>query len=260
MDASAVRSFAAIGDSFTEGMGDELPDGTPRGWADFVAMALAAHAREPIGYANLAIRGRKLGPILDEQLDAAIALRPQLLSMNGGGNDMMRPKISIQETSGRLEAAVDKVLAAGPTMLMLSGANPSRNLPGGRLMRKRGDALSDAVAVWAARKDGVVYVDNWHDESIEDLAYWSPDKLHLNALGHTRVASNVLHGLGVPVPASWGVDEVEDAIAHGNRPGAITYYREFVLPWIGRRLTGRSSGDGRVAKRATLMLIEPLAL
>ena len=36
-----VASYAAIGDSFTEGMGDELPDGTPRGWADLVALGLA---------------------------------------------------------------------------------------------------------------------------------------------------------------------------------------------------------------------------
>ena len=38
------HSYAAIGDSFTEGVGDELPDGTVRGWADFVALGLAEHA------------------------------------------------------------------------------------------------------------------------------------------------------------------------------------------------------------------------
>src|SRR3546814_8228199 len=68
-------------------------------WADLVALGLALAAREhdgqaapsgaaPFGYANLAIRGRLLGPIIDEQLDAAIALRPDLLSLNGGGNDI----------------------------------------------------------------------------------------------------------------------------------------------------------------------------
>jgi hypothetical protein len=30
-----------------------------------------------------------------------------------------------------------------------------------------------------------------------------------------------------------------------------------VLPWIGRRLTGRSSGDGREAKIATLTPVDP---
>jgi hypothetical protein len=29
-----------------------------------------------------------------------------------------------------------------------------------------------------------------------------------------------------------------------------------VLPWIGRRLTGRSSGDGREPKRPTLLPVE----
>ena len=34
-------SYIAIGDSFSEGYGDEGPDGVPRGWADFVALGLA---------------------------------------------------------------------------------------------------------------------------------------------------------------------------------------------------------------------------
>ena len=33
--------YVAIGDSFTEGVGDEYPDGTPRGWADRLAEKLA---------------------------------------------------------------------------------------------------------------------------------------------------------------------------------------------------------------------------
>src|SRR6478672_6230134 len=97
--APTVGSYAAIGDSFTEGMGDELPDGSPRGWADLVALGLAAahaaahrsHAATgadgtpavPFGYANLAIRGRLLGPILAEQFGPALALRPELLTING---------------------------------------------------------------------------------------------------------------------------------------------------------------------------------
>ena len=110
MSASEARgpafgSYAAIGDSFTEGMGDERPDGAPRGWADLVAAALAHAAGEPIGYANLAIRGRLLAPILDDQLPAAMALRPQLLSINGGGNDILRPRVSIGAVADRLVAA-----------------------------------------------------------------------------------------------------------------------------------------------------------
>ncbi|MEF3402594.1 SGNH/GDSL hydrolase family protein [Agromyces sp. CCNWLW203] len=245
------HSYAAIGDSFTEGVGDELPDGSVRGWADFVAIGLAAAAREPIGYANLAIRGRKLGPIIDEQLDPAIALRPELLSFNGGGNDMLRPRMDEQVTASRFRDAIERIRAEGIHVLMLSGANPTDHLPMGKVFDARGARLTAAL-VDLADRPGVTFVDNFNDLGLRDIRYWSPDKLHLNALGHARVASNVLTGLGVPVPAEWGVEEVAAAPAGPKSRNTAAYYREFVLPWIGRRLTGRSSGDGRTAKRPTL--------
>ena len=138
-------SYVAIGDSFTEGVGDVLPDGRVRGWADLVAVGLGAAADEPVRYANLAIRGRKLGPIVGEQLDAAIAMSPQLLSINGGGNDIMRPRVSIDDIAEKTARAVGKAADAGIHVLLLSGANPSDNLPGGRSVQRRGDELAVRV-------------------------------------------------------------------------------------------------------------------
>ena len=249
-------SYIAIGDSFTEGVGDELPDGRTRGWADFVAVGLAAASPEPVLYANLAIRGRKLAPLLSEQLSPAIAQLPQVISLNGGGNDIMRPKVSIQSVVTMLESAANSVTEAGIHMLMLSGANPSRHLPLGAVMRKRGDELDSAVRALFPRAN-MTFVDNWADEGLGDIRYWSSDKLHLNALGHARVASNVLTALGVAVPAEWGVEEVANAPAGPRSRNTVAYYREYVLPWIGRRLTGRSSGDGRTAKIPTLTPVDP---
>ncbi|SIO09727.1 SGNH/GDSL hydrolase family protein [Agromyces cerinus] len=250
------HSYAAIGDSFTEGVGDELPDGSVRGWADFVALGLAAAAREPIGYANLAIRGRKLGPIIDEQLAPAIALRPELLSFNGGGNDMLRPRMDEQVTASHFRDAIERIRGAGIHVLMLSGANPTDHIPMGKVFDARGARLTAAL-VDLADRPGVTFVDNFNDQGLRDIRYWSPDKLHLNALGHARVASNVLTGLGIAVPVEWGVEEVAAAPAGPKSRNTAAYYREFVLPWIGRRITGRSSGDGRVAKRATLEALAP---
>ncbi len=248
-------SFIAIGDNFTEGVGDDLPDGRQRGWADFVALGLAQATTEPVRYANLAIRGRKLGPILSEQLEPAIAQHPQLVSLNGGGNDIMRPRVTIESVARQLIDAADRVAASGSRMMLLSGANPSRHLPMGGLLRKRGDELAVAVRDLLPR-DGVLFVDNWADESLEDLRYWSDDRLHLNALGHARVASNVLTALDVPVPAEWGVADGEAAPAGAASRRTADYYRRYVLPWIGRRLTGRSSGDGRTAKIAELTIVD----
>ncbi|MBN9188474.1 MAG: SGNH/GDSL hydrolase family protein, partial [Microbacterium sp.] len=95
---ASVR-FVAIGDSFTEGVGDELPDGRVRGWADLVAQGWADAAGEPIEYANLAIRGKLIQPIVDEQLEPALALKPTHLSFNGGGNVMLRPRTSVSHVA-----------------------------------------------------------------------------------------------------------------------------------------------------------------
>jgi lysophospholipase L1-like esterase len=254
------HSYVAVGDSFTEGVGDELPDGRVRGWADFVALGLAMAASDsgtpPVSYANLAIRGRKLGPLIDEQLAPAIAMKPELLSINGGGNDIMRPRVAIASIARQLDDAVDAAVSAGIHVLLLSGANPSAHLPLGSLIRKRGEQLAVAVRAHYPR-DGVTFVDNWADQTLEDIRYWSPDKLHLGPLGHVRVASNVLQALDVPVPAEWGVEAVADDTVSARARNSAAYYRQYVIPWIGRRLTRRSSGDGRTAKIATLQPVDP---
>ncbi|MGY6498834.1 MAG: SGNH/GDSL hydrolase family protein [Microcella sp.] len=254
MTATSVpRTYAAIGDSFSEGMGDELADGTPRGWADLVALGFAHAAGAPVGYANFAIRGRLLGPILAEQLQPAIDLGPELLTINGGGNDIMRPRISMAATADRLVSAAERASDAGIRAVIVSGANPTRHIPMGPVFQRRGDELAVAVADRiAASRAGVGFVDNWSDPALTELRYWSIDRLHLNSLGHARVAANVLAELSVPVPPADGPNELDV-----ERPRTAEYWREYVLPWIGRRLTGRSSGDGRTAKRPTLEPIAP---
>ncbi len=243
-----IYSYAAIGDSYSEGMGDERPDGTPRGWTDLVAAGLAQAAGGTIGYANLAIRGRLLAPILDDQLPAALALQPELLSINGGGNDILRPSVSIEAVADRLVGAAERALATVPRVMIVSGGDPTQHLPFGAVFSRRGNELALAVENRLAGTD-VLFVDNWSDPRLPDLRYWSIDRLHLNAQGHALAAANVLSALGVAVVASPDAPDAGDAL---ERPRTAEYWRRYVLPWIGRRLTGRSSGDHRQAKRAAL--------
>ena len=243
-------SYAAIGDSFAEGMGDELADGTPRGWADLVARGLALASNAPVGYANLAVRGRLLDHLLSEQLEPAIALRPDLLSISGGNNDIIRPRVSIAANSARIEAAIDRAVANGIHVVFVTVANMTRNLPLGHLVEARGNEFARNIQAWSS-KEHVTVVDNWFDERLVDLRFWAPDKLHLNTAGHERVAANVLAALGVPAP------ELPELSAPSTvHVSKVAYWRDYVLPWIGRRVTGRSSGDGRHAKRATLEPVE----
>src|SRR6476469_2446101 len=114
--------YVAIGDSFTEGVGDELPDGTVRGWADLVAEGLAGKAGgEPVHYANLAVRGRLLDSIVRDQVPAALGLTPAptLVTFNGGGNDVMRPGVELRQLLELTELAVRQVADAGVRLVLL---------------------------------------------------------------------------------------------------------------------------------------------
>jgi len=245
--------YVAIGDSFSEGVGDELPDGTVRGWADLVAQGWAASAGVTIAYANLAIRGKLIRPIVAEQLERALALHPTHLSFNGGGNDMLRPRTHIETIADAFSTVLRRCDDEGVQLILLSGANPSARLPLGGLVQRRGDLLSEAVVARVADRPDVTRALNWPDAELSTPGYWSADRLHMNARGHHRVAARVLQSLGERAPQEWW--SLPDAGASGPRGAA--YYREFVAPWVRRRLTGRSSGDGRPPKHADWVQIAP---
>ena len=241
--------FVAIGDRFTEGVGDALPDGSMRGWADLVAAGLAADGGG-IHYANLAIRGRLITPIVADQLEHALALdpAPTMLSFNGGGNDMLRPSFGVAGVMARAQTVVDRCADQGVNLLILTGGDPTVRLPRGRTIKARGDEFLEATIEFAARHPHVTFVDNWSDQELRRAPYWSPDRLHLGPLGHARVAARVLTALGVDTPLPRADDAAD------TRPGAAAearYWARYVLPWLARRAVRRSSGHGRSAKYGT---------
>jgi lysophospholipase L1-like esterase len=169
---------------------------------------------------------------------------PTLISLNGGGNDMMRRGADVMRLVRLIEGAIERCDAAGVRLMVLSGADPSDHLPLGRVLRRRAEQLTAAVQELTARH-GVLLVDCFNDTELRRAGYWSADRLHLNAAGHRRVAGLVLAALGV-ADAEHRLDE-NAAAARGLLVHA-RYYRQHVLPWVVRRVRGRSSGDGRAAK------------
>ncbi|WP_294943516.1 SGNH/GDSL hydrolase family protein [Microbacterium laevaniformans] len=247
--------FVAVGDSFTEGVGDERPDGSVRGWADLTAQGWADSRGESIQYANLAIRGKLIWPIVAQQLEPALALKPTHLSFNGGGNDMLRPRTSVGHIADAFSQVLRRCDEEGVTLILLSGANPSAQLPMSRLIQRRGDLMSDAVVQRIAERPDVVRALNWPDAELSDPSFWSQDRLHMNSRGHHRVAARVLDALGERVPDGWWtMPEIPDVVRLAQRE----YVREHLGPWVRRRLTGTSSGDGRQPKfGGTWMQVDP---
>jgi lysophospholipase L1-like esterase len=250
---STVR-YVAIGDSFTEGVGDEPEPGVVRGWADLVAQGWADATGAPVEYANLAIRGKLAQPILDEQLEPALALKPTHLSFNGGGNDMLRPRTPLTRLADAFAHVLRRCDEEGVTLILLSGGNPSGQLPLGGLGQRRGDQLSALVEARFAARDDLVRAYNWPDRELAAPSFWAPDRLHLNSRGHHRVAARVLTALGLePRPAWWDAADLPETV----RLPRAQYVREHLGPWVRRRLTGTSSGDGREPKYPAFVTVAP---
>jgi len=267
-------SYIAIGDSVTEGLDDPYPgqatdsDIRYRGWADRLAEVMTARriARglAALEYANLAIRGKLLPAIIEEQLPSAIAQKPDLISLIGGGNDVLRPNADIFAITDKLEAAVIEIRTAGIEVLLGTGFKA-----GGKLAWTRGRTGQLNSFVWSiARRHGAYVMDTWGVKSLYDYQMFAEDIIHPNSIGHSRMTNAALVGLGLaPITADWDVmlppPEPQPLDPTSRVPTAwqprvqslkedARWAKEFAGPWIERRLRGRSSGDGRTAKYPTL--------
>ncbi|SDY20187.1 Lysophospholipase L1 [Micromonospora pattaloongensis] len=246
-------SFVAVGDSFTEGMDDAYPDGTYRGWADLVATALAAQAGPDFGYANLAIRGRLFPSVVAEQVPAALAMRPDLISFAAGGNDVLRRNFDAYALMERFDAVVGELRATGADVLLFRFADVMARLPGQRIVAPRVAILNKAVGETAERH-GAILVDLFADDAFLHPLLWSRDRLHMSEHGHRRVAARVLTALGVECDPEWLLVPPKPAPTPwlAARGADLRWAGEHLAPWIKRRLTGRSSGDTVTAKRPVL--------
>lgn len=250
------QRYVALGDSFTEGVGDPLPDGNMRGWADLVATALSTRAHG-MQYANLAIRGRRFNRVVAEQVSAALEMRPDLVSFAAGGNDLLRPGFDLQPMLARFERVVEAFRDAGADVVVFKFADLSRRLPLRRVLRRRIAAMNDAVADVGERY-GAHVVDMFADPVLDDPRAWSDDRLHLSELGHRRVAADVLAALGLE--GSDARPTASAPVLRSSWPAAraadLRWAYAYLGPWMHRRVTGRSSGDGRVPKRPQLMPLD----
>jgi len=253
------KRLVSLGDSFTEGVGDEdltSPNGV-RGWADRTAAQLAT--RDPgFRYANLAIRGKLLGQVLAEQLGPALDLEPDLVTLYAGGNDLMRPKVDIDALMVGYEEAVARIRATGAELVLFTGVDGVEDALFRRI-RGRVAIYNEHVRGIAARH-GAHLVDMWAMRQLRDRRLWAPDRLHLNDLGHQEVALAVLDSLGAPhsfTPVELGPRAVLSS--RERRSENLRWGKEHAVPWLRRRFKGESSGDALTPKRPTLEPVDSAA-
>jgi lysophospholipase L1-like esterase len=249
--------YVAIGDSTTEGLEDPSPDGLGYlGFADRLAARLARD-QPSLLYANLGIRGRKMHRIRDEQLEPALALKPDLVSIVGGINDILRPRCDLAAVADHLEQMVAALSAGGATVLGMTFPDAARIMPAARPARGRILAFNANVRSVAARHR--MLVADLERRGVVDQRLWSIDRLHANSAGHARIAAALAQALGLePDEDPWAplppADPVPRRVALRREAAWI---RRHMAPWLIRRARGVSSGDGRSAKRPRLTPVLP---
>ena len=280
MGGDGELRLVCVGDSFTEGMSDERrPDGEYRGWADRTAEALARRHADAdaaagtgtgtgtgtvVRYANLAVRGKVLDQVVAEQLGPALRLSPTLTTFHAGPNDVLRRGTDLADLCRRYDTAVARVVEGSEDVLLFTSIGRAGGQ--GRLaawLAARFSHFNDNVREVASRR-GALLVDLEPVDVLTDRRLWDLDRLHLDADGHARVAAAVLEALGVDRPGLLGgepgwwrepLPEASTVARHVALAADVVWARRHLVPWLGRRLTGRSSGDGRVAKDPALRVV-----
>jgi lysophospholipase L1-like esterase len=249
------KRFIALGDSMTEGMCDEIIDGNYRGWADRVADVFAQTTPE-FTYVNLAVRGKLLSQVIDDQIPIALKYASEkstLISFHAGANDVIRPNYQPAVAKARYRDAVEMLSKSGATVLLFTVIDKVEGKSKtAELWHERFSDFNNNVREVAA-EFGATLVDSRNAPWLGDRRFLAVDRLHLNEDGHFRLANAVLEVLGLPFDERWKIQ-----LPPAPKKSKIRKFLEdsrwiiiFVIPWIWRRLRGKSSGDGRIAKHPT---------
>ena len=243
------------GDSYSEGMTDEMVDGHYRGWGDRVADGLAKKSAT-FTYANLAVRGKLLPQVIEDQLAIALSYvtgPDTIISFHAGANDALRPGFDAALAKERYQSAVRTLAASGATIMLFTVLEDTGNSGrGSKLWQERFAAFNNGVREVAAEV-GAILLDANQERFFSDRRFLAFDRLHLNSLGHSRSADAILEKLGYEFDPGWRtpLPPAKATPWIKERAIGVLWFFTFALPWIIRRLRGRSSGDGRVCKYPT---------
>lgn len=236
-------------------MTDEMVDGHYRGWADRVADGLAKESGT-FTYANLAVRGKLLPQVIEDQLEIALSFvtgPDTLISFHAGANDALRPGFDQALAKQRYQSAVRTLAASGATIMLFTVLEDTGNSGrGSKLWQERFAAFNHGVREVAAEV-GAILLDANQERFFSDRRFLAFDRLHLNSLGHSRSADAILEKLGYESDPGWRtpLPPAQPTPWIKERAIGVMWFFVFALPWIIRRLRGRSSGDGRVCKYPT---------
>ncbi|NNN34947.1 SGNH/GDSL hydrolase family protein [Streptomyces sp. S3(2020)] len=239
--------FVALGDSLTEGVGDPVGEGW-RGWAALLADGIGESV-DAVEFTNLAVSGAQTRDVLERQLPAGLALRPDVVSVVVGVNDTLRCTFDIHAVASRLDAVYAAFASQGAVVLTACLPDPGAmlGLPGAlaRPLARRQRAVNTVVHALSERY-GAVHLHAAEGAWLMDRAMWSADRLHPGERGHRQLAVR-FHALLAEAGLATGV-------APTPEPEFPVPTRSAGLWWLA------TAGTGWVARRCTDLLPQLLRL
>ncbi len=200
------------------------------------------------------MRGLTTAQVRARQLDAALAMRPDLATVFCGTNDVTAPRFNADNVAADIAAMQRALVAGGATVLSFTLPDLTPLMPLARLIAPRIAALNRAL-VEASRSTSSILVDFAAHPVTTDARLWSEDRIHANAAGHARIAEALAHALRLPESDSSWSEPFPTALAQTRLQwctAELRWTRRHLLPWLVQGLLSRSSADSRSPKRPKL--------
>jgi lysophospholipase L1-like esterase len=190
----ARRYLVVFGDSLAEGRDDPHPAGGWLGWAG----RLADHLQVPgERVANVARPGATAADVAQDQLPRVRHLRPSLVLVNCGMNDVLngfeRSVVGdrLEEVFGWARAWGAAAIAAPVPHPPLLERSPMSAFRKKRTLQRIHDVNHDLSRT--AHEYGMTFLDQDSVPGVSDPSLWSADGIHLNSAGHAYVAEVMAH-------------------------------------------------------------------
>ena len=192
-------------------------------------------------YANLAVRGRTMDEILAEQIQTAVMLEPDIVTIYAGMNDLLVVRNDIDAMMARYADALKTLQQSGAVVLTFTAADLG-TVPLFRRLRGRA-AIYNELLRTIVDDLGVQLVDFWRFSEFRDPRLWDGDRIHLSPLGHERMAAKVLDTLTVPHNLT-----TRSAALLASAPPARSFWGNlrwtmaFAAPWVARAAAAGDTG------------------
>jgi len=183
---SEARTYVALGDSFSAGIGE--PGEVP--WPELAARTMGP---ETVVH-NLAAEGVTSADVAEHQLPRTLALEPDLVSVVCGANDvLLHVRPDLDATAGNMDHILAALCSAAPTVVCATYPEAGRHLDlRPRTRRRVTDGLervNEAIRA-AAERHGALCLEWEGRDRHADRTHYAEDGLHPSPRGHRRAAED----------------------------------------------------------------------